>query len=302
MPDSADAVPEEQVRDGRRAPFCFQTHAALALIRENFTGAKRTTALAVYLSLTEAANRSGGAAARDGFLASRPDIAEAVGISVDTLDRYAADLVKAGLLEVERRRFEGVNLPNRWVLVDPPPVPPVAAWVRPGGGRVGAAQVLKKEPLAKKGETTSPSAAGAPVPEVDVPPPLVKVAGRNLGWDALAEVCGIDPASPRAGQIAVALNGARGGVGIRHLCWREVFRWSEEHEGGVEELAKLADSPERFEVSLARNIRRKAELYLKQLSGATLTPTALRDWWLDLEKMPRPGGGMSPEEIARFDR
>jgi hypothetical protein len=309
MPDPADGAPavdDAQVRDGRSSPWCFQTHAALDLIRASFDGPKRSTALAVYVCLTEAANRSGGAAARGGFTASRADIAAAAGISVDTLDRYAAEFSRVGLITVERRRHQGVNLPNRWVLADPspPPVPPLAARVRPGGSRVGAAQVLKKKPLAKKGETTSPlgegpPGPGAPGPDIEVPPPLTLVEERNLGWDAIAEVCGIDPASPRSGLVAVSLNGARGQVGIRHLFWREVYRWADAH-GEMERLSAI--TAERFEEALAQGILKKAELYRQRLPGATLTPTALRAWWLDLEKTPHAGGGgLTPDEIAAFE-
>jgi len=108
------------IHDARRAPFCFQTHAALDVIRERFVGAKRTTAIAVYVAMTETANRNGGSVARESFRASRKEIADRAGVSVDTLDRYAADLAEAGLIEVERERVGTVNLPNRWSLVEPP--------------------------------------------------------------------------------------------------------------------------------------------------------------------------------------
>lgn len=288
------------VEDGRRAPFCFQTHDALDRIREHYQGAKRTTALAVYLSLTEAANRAGGAAARGGFSASRKEIAGAAGISVDTLDRYVADLVKIGLVEARRRAVEGVNLPNTWVLLDPLPVPPVAARVRPGGSRTGAAQGPKKR-TREEGEPTAPARGGADGggPDPERPPSVVYVDGRNLALDALADECGLDPDSPRLGQAVAALNGARGQQGIRHLCWRELIRWADEN-GRTAELATLYDDPERFTRALEQAIRRKCALYRDRMDGAHLTPTALRDWWLDLEKTPGRRAGLSPDEIEAF--
>lgn len=130
------------LQDRRRPAFCFQTHEALDLIREHFEGARLTTALAVYLGLTEAANRSGGAEARDGFRATRKEIAARVGLSVDTLDRYAREFEEIGLIEVERKTAGTVNLPNVWVLNDSPAPPSrtgaatPAARVRPLAGAV----------------------------------------------------------------------------------------------------------------------------------------------------------------------
>jgi hypothetical protein len=294
-----------QVEDRRLPPFCYQTHAALAAIRAAaaFAGAKRTTALAIYVTLTEAANRAGGVRAREeGFAATRPDIAASAGISVDTLDRYVSELVKIGLVGVHRRRVDGVNLPNRWALLEPGPVPPVAAPVRPGGGRAGAAQERKEESYGKKGTTSPPGAA--PATAVDSgPPPVALIDRRNLPLDALLEVCGVDPASPRVGQAVAALNGsARGSqVGIRDLFWREACRWAAEHDQ-EDRLADLREDPERFAVALERAIRRKAQLYRQKLRGATMSPTALRDWWLDLEQSAAGAGsgGLSPDEIANF--
>lgn len=140
------------ITDARRPPFCFQTQPALDLIRDHFEGAKRSTALAVYLVLTETANRIGGAEARTGFRESRATIAESVGVSVDTLDRYVSTFIKIGLLEVEREQMEGVNLPNRWILLDPK-LRTGAGGSRTGaarGGRTGAAQESEEEQPGKE--------------------------------------------------------------------------------------------------------------------------------------------------------
>lgn len=298
MTDQPDGA--APVQDERRSPFCFQTHEALAVIRGNFSGAKLTTALAIYLSLTEAANRAGGAEARNGFPATRAAIAEAAGISVDTLDRYVVTFAKVGLVEARRRTVDGVNLPNVWVLLDPAPVPPVAAPVRPGGSRTRAAQGPRKKAKAE-GEPTVPSGVGAPdTVDPEKPPSLVHVDGRNVALDALAELCGVDEDSPRYGLAVTGLNGSRGQVGIRHLFWKEIHRWAVEHDE-LDRLATLYEDPEQFALALERGIKRKAVLYRERMPGATMTPTALRDWWLDLENQPaRRDGGLTPDEIEQF--
>lgn len=123
------------LRDVRR-PFCYQTHDALDAIRAHFTGPKRATAIGVYTALTEHANRNGGHPARGGFHAKRRDLADSIGLSLDSLDRYLKGLVDAGVLAIERRMDGNQNLPNLWVLVEVgvgAPVPP--------GGRTHAARV-----------------------------------------------------------------------------------------------------------------------------------------------------------------
>jgi hypothetical protein len=112
-------APDGAVKDGRRPPFCYQTLGALAAIRAQFVGSRRATALAVYLTLTEVANAHGGAAGRNGFEATRKELAESAGVSVPTLDRYAKLLSTAGVLAVERRMIGSVNLTNLWVITDP---------------------------------------------------------------------------------------------------------------------------------------------------------------------------------------
>jgi hypothetical protein len=289
------------VQDGRRPPFCYQTHDALAVIREHFTGAKLTTALAIYLSMTEAANRAGGAEARAGFRATRNEIASAAGISADTLDRYVSTFTKVGLIEARRESVGKVHMPNVWVLLDPSPVPPLAAPVRGGGSRTGAAQGLRRKATAE-GEPTAPSGGtdGDATVDPEKPPSVVHIDGRNLPLDALADLCGVDEDSPRYGQAVAALNGRRGQVGIRHLFWKEIHRWATEH-GELDRLAGLYDDPEQFARALEKGIKRKASLYRSTMPGATLTPTALRDWWLDLERQPaRRDGGLTPEEMERF--
>lgn len=103
------------MRDQRLAPFCYQTLAATAAIRERFDGKERTTALALYQAMTELANE---ARARE-FEVSRAELAEAAGVSVPTVDRYGKAFVEIGLLVIEKRSDgRGGNLPNVWFLVE----------------------------------------------------------------------------------------------------------------------------------------------------------------------------------------
>lgn len=111
------------VNDRRRPPFCYQTLDALAAIRSYYREKNPnllSTALGIYLTLTEHANRNGGAAARGGFKAYRTEIAQDAGVSTDTLDRYVRDLEEVGVLAVERHQEGRVSLPNTWALHDPP--------------------------------------------------------------------------------------------------------------------------------------------------------------------------------------
>lgn len=141
--------PDGALRDRRLPPFCYQTVDALALLRAWYlreAPGRLSTALAIYLTLTEHANRNGGHAARGGFTAYRTDIAADAGVSVDTLDRYARELEEIGLLVVEHRQTGRVSLPNCWVLEEPPgrtDTAGVAAPVRPNA-RVQCLE--KKEP------------------------------------------------------------------------------------------------------------------------------------------------------------
>lgn len=112
------------MRDSRRAPFCWQDLQALALIRDHFEGRQVTTAIAVYVAMTEIANEQRD----DTFTASRAYIAEKAGSSVRTVDDYADGLIECGLLEkTERRTDRTKSLTNVWSLVSPPEREGVAA-------------------------------------------------------------------------------------------------------------------------------------------------------------------------------
>ena len=132
MPDPSDVPP--LVEEQRLPPFCYQTRAALDVIRGEFSGTKRATALAVYVALTDLAARRHYNGGRNGYTAGRRELAAAAGVGIDTLDRYVKSLERIGLLNVLRAKVGESNLPNRWALVEPSPAggsrspgPPLAA-------------------------------------------------------------------------------------------------------------------------------------------------------------------------------
>jgi hypothetical protein len=213
-------------------------------------------------------------------------------------------------LVVAVRRGQGRT--NAYMINDPRSASSEARKVEPAflAGSLGAdpARARHGGPQDKglQSGATAPDDARAEERHPDRPPALLKISGRNLALDTLADVCGIVEGSPRYIQAVVALNGRldkRGSLkepGIRHLFWRELLKWAES-TGNEDRLSELDEDPERFERALERGIFRKAELYRARMPGATLTPKALRDWWLDLERQPaRRDGGLTPDEIEKF--
>jgi hypothetical protein len=109
------------VRDTRHAPFCWQAKPALAALRAFYDGERlkqRSTAIAVYVALTEAAsNQHQQGAVAVIHLA----IANATGTSRSTVKRYLSEFEAIGLIAIERRKVEGgANLPNVYFLLNLP--------------------------------------------------------------------------------------------------------------------------------------------------------------------------------------
>lgn len=91
-------------------------------------------------------------------------------------------------------------------------------------------------------------------------PVLVKIDGRNLGFDALAEVCRVPLENrQRVSQMTKALKEIRAYFAAEHPSVA----------GGA------------FEHALAEEIRQRARMYRARMPGAALTPTALAKWWHD---------------------
>lgn len=125
--------------------------------------------------------------------------------------------------------------------------------------------------------TLEPSIEQPPEALESTQPKPVRVDGRDLPFDVLAEVCGIRADSPRMKSIPATLNGPDG---IRRQVWREI--WGD----GWDDL-------ENYERQIAIEIRARAALYRRKLPGAALTPTALAKWWTDLPGLPDARDGRS---------
>lgn len=137
------------IRDRRLPPFCYQTIETLADLRAWYSRNAQTrlsTALAIYLTLTEHANRNGGRAARAGFTAYRAEMARDAGVSTDTFDRYIREFEEIGLVAVERQQEGRVSLPNTWVLTDPPGRTHAATPAAPVRPNARVQSLEKKEP------------------------------------------------------------------------------------------------------------------------------------------------------------
>ena len=163
-----------------------------------------------------------------------------------------------------------------------------------------------RAPSGKELEEKQPSNEGALRAGIDWelagdPPPLARdMNGHATALEALAEVSGILPASPRYSEAAAALHGRRTNLdsqpGINRLYWLSV---AVTHDLSLREVRARAEAnPGRYHAALAAEVRRKAALYRQRLPGATLTPTALARWWTDLDgPAPPMGRGLSAAEI-----
>lgn len=159
------------------------------------------------------------------------------------------------------------------------------------GDRVGSADSAASESPAKnlasiKGVESpiEPSIAGANAPAAA--PKLTRVDGRDVAFDALAEECHVDVGGNRAKEVATALFGAKGRLGIRTLFAREPRPLG---------AGPLVEGSE-FEFVLAERIREQAQRYRDAMPGAILTPLALAKWWTDLA----PGRGGTDQAADLF--
>ncbi len=227
---------------------------------------------------------------------------ERLGCSAAALDRALKALEAVAALTVERRFGDnGSPLANVYVL----------HWAEDEKASCGRGGPLAEEgrgPLAEEGsrarerlsESLSRSALSLSSEDGDekdvavAVPKLVKVEGQNIAFNALANVCGIDPSGNRGSELATALNGSkRRGIpiGIRELVWRELT---------PDAQALYAASPG-FETIVVHRINLQAKLYREVMGDAMLTPTALAKWWADLERTAEVQGRkkkfVSPADI-----
>ena len=118
------------------------------------------------------------------------------------------------------------------------------------------------------------------------PPPLVNVEGRNLALDALAKATGLQPGEPAYGGAIVALNGRTATKkgeptkGINELAWEELREHVRE-----DQLQELRDDTAKWQEMLKAMIEYKASRYRAEMPNVFITPKALRDWWLRLDRL-----------------
>lgn len=105
-----------RVSENRLPPFCWQGLADLQHIRNGCPEKSLSSTLAVYLALTEGAQRNYIEGGRDGFVETRAQLAKAAGVAPRTFDAVVTRLTKLGLVHVERRQEGTVNLPSSYQL------------------------------------------------------------------------------------------------------------------------------------------------------------------------------------------
>jgi hypothetical protein len=278
--------------------------SALALDLDLSLQARAVYPVLLDLAWTECRARAG----EEAELPPLEQIAAAAGCSVTALKGYVSELRNAGWLET-RRKARG--RPQTYVIHASPRE--AESGSRNGSHKAENAPRVRRNTTHSRGHVPSPADLdpdGETSSLPGGPPSIVKVDGRNLPLDALADVCGISPRSPRFVQCVTALNGrihkTTGevlAVGITHLYWDEISAWAVEHDQ-TERLAAL--DAEHYSESLARSVRQKAERFRARMPGAEMSPSALRDWWLDLERTPAGAGqrrgGMTPDEIRNLGR
>lgn len=197
-------------------------------------------------------------------------------------------LVEGGYITRARKRRKDGSLGTYEyeLLMETVAAPPAAAAASPPAGRAARNGV----DLPNGATSTSTEVAVAAADPLDTPP-LVKVQGQNLGFNALRDECRIAEKSPRMIEVATALNGARGAPGIRDMAWAE-----------IRDFKGVGDDPNGWavEVCIADLIHERAEQYRRAMGDAHLTPLALRKWWVDLPSMQRQqGGAMHTFDVAR---
>ncbi|HEX2174105.1 MAG TPA: DnaA N-terminal domain-containing protein [Dehalococcoidia bacterium] len=186
--DSAPAI--GTVRDLRSKAWCWQDKESVRLIRRHWQSAppeatSLAAALGIYLILTELASNSSSPAE---FSAPRRRMAEMAGVSERTLLRYIRAFEALGLLQVEERRVPGdesVQLPNAYLLLDPP-APDGGASTLPGGGSRSV-----------RPEGVAPASPVRPAPPPRKADPSPRQADRTGGGRAHASRSGSGNATDR---------------------------------------------------------------------------------------------------------
>jgi len=99
--------------------FTWQETKMLRKIRENYQGKKRTTALAIYLVMTEFASLAGKGQGKhvNCFKAYLKKISDRCGKSESTVKRYFKEFKILKILSWKNHRAGLMNLSNEWLLL-----------------------------------------------------------------------------------------------------------------------------------------------------------------------------------------
>lgn len=235
-------------------------------------------------------------------------LARAAQCSERTIRDSVRELEKEGLLRTRRR---GLGKTNVYVLLTPRAGAAQNDGSRPADSAGqelsdSAAPSMQLKKTTKKGEANaSPSETAESAGELvrrtlglDNPPAVYKVGKVYPALNALTQACGVPDGSPRVRHAVAALNGTKTIPGIRHLLWRELVKWAEEN-GRLPDLAEWG--PMRFSEALVNQIPHRAALYRQKRPTWELTPTALRDWWMEVPLLATKGpgsGGVTSDELG----
>lgn len=232
-----------------------------------------------------------------------------LGCAMSTLDTALAELIDVGAVSaVARYRSDGGRSASDYLLhhIRRPPgsqdtLPDQSGTPLPeDSDRKELEEVLERE--------SNELAIARPLPAVPAGPPKIMIGPaprENRPLNVLMEECGVDPGNDqRVRWATTALYGDAKAQGIVELFWLEIVRWFAGHPERAN-LIETASDREHFTTSLCDAIRKKARLYRDQMDGARLTPTALRNWWLDIEKSrtdltASDVGRMSDEQAAQL--
>ncbi len=96
-----------------KVPKCWQDKRIIRFLREHYFDKKRTTAIAIYLTLTETASNSNS----ETFKAYYNQIGAMIGKSSSTIKRYCNDFIQLKILEKTNHKRGNHNLANQWSLL-----------------------------------------------------------------------------------------------------------------------------------------------------------------------------------------
>lgn len=102
--------------------FAWQDKRTMKIIRDNFHGRKRSTAIAFYQVLTEIASNAGGKhhKAVSQFSVAHEKVADLIQKSVSTIKRYSIEFRKLGIISWQTRKIGRENITNLYTLCDYP--------------------------------------------------------------------------------------------------------------------------------------------------------------------------------------